>query len=208
MNIPKVNWQVWAGFLFSVAAFGGYKSIFARWGVLQGFPWANVLLFGIAAALLGVGLRRAWTKPTPIDVVREMLNLAQVGKSDILYDLGSGDGRIVITAARDYGARCVGVDIGPAAIRDAYERARDAHVSERVQFLNEDLYEVDLAEATVVTLYLLPRLNMKLRPKLLAELRPGSRIVSHAWNMGDWTPSRTLDIKGTKIYLWTVPERR
>jgi hypothetical protein len=207
MKIPKVNWQIWAGFLFSLAAFGGYRSIFARWGIMQGFPWANLLLFGIAAALLGVGLRRAWTKPTPIDIVRAMLNLAQVGKSDTLYDLGSGDGRIVITAAQEYGARSVGVDSRSAAIREACERAKDAHVSDRVQFLNEDLFEVDLAAATVVTLYLLPRLNVKLRPKLLAELRPGSRIVSHAWDMGDWTPSQTLDIKGTTIYLWTVPEQ-
>jgi hypothetical protein len=207
MNLPKVNWQIWAGFLFSLAAFGGYSSVFVGTG-MQGFPWANLLFFGIAVALLAAGLRRAWTKPTPIDVVREMLTLAHVGPSDFVYDLGSGDGRIVITAAREYGARCAGVDVDAAAIRGACERATDAHVSDRVRFLNEDLFEVDLAEATVVTLYLLPRLNMKLRPKLLSELKPGTRIVSHAWDMGDWTPSQTLDIKGTTIYLWTVPERR
>jgi hypothetical protein len=208
MNIQRVNWQIWVGFLCSVAAFVSYASVFARWGVRHDFPWANLLLFGIAAALLGVGVRRAWTKPTPIEVVREMLTLAQVGKSDILYDLGSGDGRIVITAAQERGARGVGVDIGPVAVWEARERAKDAHVSDRVQFLNEDLFEVDLAEATVVTLYLLPALNVKLRPKLLAELKPGARIVSHAWDMGDWTPSRTLDIKGTRLYLWTVPKQR
>ena len=147
-------------------------------------------------------------QPTPIDVVQAMLTLAQVGSSDILYDLGSGDGRIVIAAAQERGARAVGIDIDPVAIWEARERAKDAQVTDRVQFLNEDLFEVDLREATVVTLYLLPALNLKLRPKLLAELEPGTRVVSHAWDMGDWAPDRTLDVKGSKVYLWTVPPRR
>ena len=146
-------------------------------------------------------------QPTPIDVVREMLKLAQVGKNDIVYDLGSGDGRIVITAALELGARGVGIDIDPVAVWEAREHAKDARVTDRVRFLNEDLFAADLREATVVTLYLLPALNLKLRSKLLAELKPGSRVVSHAWDMGDWKPNRTLNFNGSKVYLWTVPPR-
>ena len=136
-----------------------------------------------------------------------MLKLAQVGKNDIVYDLGSGDGRIVITAALELGARGVGIDIDPVAVWEARERAKDARVTDRVRFLNDDLFAVDLREATVVTLYLLPALNLKLRPKLLAELKPGSRVVSHAWDMGEWKPNRTLNFNGSKVYLWTVPPR-
>jgi ubiquinone/menaquinone biosynthesis C-methylase UbiE len=137
-----------------------------------------------------------------------MLKAAAVGRDDIVYDLGSGDGRIVITAAREFGARGVGIDIDPGAIWEARERAKDARVTDRVRFLNEDLFEVDFSEATVVTLYLLPALNLRLRPKLLAELKPGARVVSHAWDMGDWVPDRIVNVNGNRVYLWTVPKPR
>ena len=123
--------------------------------------------------------------PTHEKVVAEMLKVAQVGENDILYDLGSGDGRIVITAAKEFGARGVGVDIDPARIREARENAVKAGVADKVKFLQQDLFETDIREATVVTLYLLPEVNRRLRPKLLSDLEPGTRVVSHNHDMGD-----------------------
>lgn len=146
--------------------------------------------------------------PTPQRVVDEMLKVANVSKDDIVYDLGSGDGRIVITAAKEYGARGVGIDIDPRRIAEATANARQVGVGHLVRFLNQDLFRTNLSEATVVTLYLLPGLNLKLRPKLLAELKPGTRIVSHAFNMGNWLPEKTLDIDGQKVYFWTFPGKR
>jgi predicted O-methyltransferase YrrM len=146
--------------------------------------------------------------PTPMVVVDAMLELAQVDGDDVLYDLGSGDGRIPIAAARRTGTRAVGIDINPARIREAKANARAAMVEDLVTFRQQDLFEADFSEATVVTLYLLPALNIKLRPKLLQQLRPGTRIVSHAFDMGeDWPPERTLRIDSSTIYLWTVPQR-
>ena len=142
--------------------------------------------------------------PTPKDVVAGMLRLANVKRGDVVYDLGSGDGRIVIAAAKRYGARGIGIDIDPERIEEASRNARAAKVADRVRFLNQDLFESDLSEATVVTLYLLPRLNLKLRPKLLAELKPGTRVVSHGFDMGDWKPDRTVLVGATEIYLWTI----
>jgi len=142
--------------------------------------------------------------PTPEDVVAGMLRLASVKRRDVVYDLGSGDGRIVIAAAKRYGARGIGIDIDPERIEEASRNARAAKVADRVRFLNQDLFDSDLGEATVVTLYLLPRLNLKLRPKLLAELKPGTRVVSHGFDMGDWKPDRVAQVGPTTIYLWTV----
>lgn len=146
--------------------------------------------------------------PTPQSVVDEMLSLAAVTKDDVVYDLGCGDGRIVITAAKKYGARGVGVDIDPDRIKEANENAKVAGVSDRVKFLEQDLFATDFKEASVVTLYLLPAINLKLRPKLLSELKPGTRIVSHAFDMGDWKPEKTVGaIEGRTIYLWKIPEK-
>lgn len=146
--------------------------------------------------------------PTPTAVVEAMLQLAQVDGDDILYDLGSGDGRIPIAAAKKFGTRGVGIDINPVRVREANANARAARVTDLVSFREEDLFEADFSEATVVTLYLLPTLNIKLRPKLLAELRPGTRIVSHAFDMGtDWEPEQTVTVDSSTIHLWTVPER-
>lgn len=144
--------------------------------------------------------------PTPHETVEAMMALAGVGPDDVVYDLGSGDGRIPITAARRFGARGVGIDISPQRIAEANANARAAGVTKLVRFRREDLFETDLREATVVTLYLLPELNERLKPRLLA-LRPGTRIVSHVWDMGDWKPEKAVDVaEGFQIYLWRVPE--
>jgi tRNA G10 N-methylase Trm11 len=146
--------------------------------------------------------------PTPPEVVAAMLKVANVEESDIIYDLGSGDGRIVITAAKEFGAHGTGIDIDPQRVKEARANAEAAGVSGKVKFLNQDLFESNFSDATVVTLYLLPSLNLKLRPKLLAELKPGTRIVSHAFDMGDWVPEKTLDVNGRKVYYWTIPARK
>jgi len=144
--------------------------------------------------------------PTPPAVVDAMLKVANVGPNDIVYDLGSGDGRIVIAAARDYGARGIGIDIDPQRIKEARVNAENDKVTDRVTFKQADLFETDFSDATVVTLYLLTDLNIKLRPKLMQDLKPGTRIVSHAFGMGDWEPLQTLDIDGSKVYYWVIPE--
>ena len=145
--------------------------------------------------------------PTPPDVVDAMLKLAKIGKDDVVYDLGCGDGRIVIAAAKQYGARGVGIDIDPQRIKEAEANAQAAGVSDRVSFRLGDLFEADLSPATAVTLYLLTSLNLKLRPKLLSELKPGTPVVSHQFDMGDWKPDETLELAGRRVYLWTVPPK-
>jgi tRNA A58 N-methylase Trm61 len=143
--------------------------------------------------------------PTPQDVVDAMLKMARVSANDVVYDLGSGDGRTPITAAKTYGARGVGIDIDPQRIKEAMANLSTAGVADKVRFLNQDLFTTDISEATVVTLYLLPSLNLKLLPKLNSELKPGTRVVSHAFDMGDIKPEQTQTVNGRTIYLWTVP---
>lgn len=137
-------------------------------------------------------------------VVDLMLELGAVTGDDVLYDLGCGDGRIAVTAAHRLGTRAVGVDIDPRRIAESRENARRAGVEGRVRFAVQDLFETDLREATVVMLYLLPEVNLKLRPKLLRELRPGARVVSHQYDMGDWEPDRVVEVGGETVYLWTI----
>jgi SAM-dependent methyltransferase len=147
--------------------------------------------------------------PTKQETVEAMLKLAGVGPKDVVYDLGCGDGRIVVTAAKRFGARGVGVDIDPARIAEARENAKQAGVASRATFVLGDLFNADIRQATVVMLYLLPSVNQKLKPRLLAELAPGTRVVSHDFDMGaDWPPQRTIHLGRDTIYLWTVPERR
>jgi tRNA G37 N-methylase Trm5 len=146
--------------------------------------------------------------PTTEAVVDKMLEMAKVGPNDIVYDLGSGDGRIVITAAKKYGARGLGVDIDPERIKEANQNAEAAKVTDKVKFKQGDLFEIDLSPATVVTLYLLPDVNMRLRPKLLNELKPGTRVVSHNYHMGDWKPEQTVQLEGHTVYFWTIPEKK
>lgn len=144
--------------------------------------------------------------PTPQEVVDAMLELAQVKSTDVIYDLGSGDGRIPITAAQKYGARGVGIDINPERTKEANDNLKKANVGDKVKFLTADLFETNISEATVITLYLLPTLNEKLRPKLFRELKPGTRVVSHAFSMGDaWPPEKTLNVNGRNVYFWTIP---
>jgi hypothetical protein len=149
--------------------------------------------------------------PTPPETVAEMLRLAQIKQGDVLYDLGSGDGRIPIAAASQYGIRAVGIEIDPKLVTEAEETARQANVAGLVRFRNEDMFHIDIREATVVTLYLSEKLNVLLRPKLLRELRPGSRIISHDFRMGDWKPEQTVRVPWGKlyrtVYVWTVPAK-
>ena len=172
------------------------------------------ILLAFAAALLAAAPAAAREQqpdvifvPTPYEVVDEMLRLAKVKKGDVLYDLGSGDGRIPVTAAKKFGIRAVGIDIDPQRIKEATENAKKNGVSKLVTFKQEDLFKTEFKDATVVTLYLLPDLNVKLRPRLLSELKPGTRIVSHQFDMGTWQPEKKVELNGRVVYMWTVPPR-
>ena len=149
-------------------------------------------------------------EPTAMDVVQVMLRLANVNAGDVVYDLGCGDGRIVIAAARQLNARGVCVDIDPRRIAESRENARQAGVTDHIRFRNEDLLATDIGDATVVMLFLSPELNLTVRPRLLRELKPGSRIVSHWHDMGDWKPQETVLVRSSgrerPVYLWTVPQ--
>lgn len=179
------------------------------------------VVFSIAA-LAGQTAKTARTPdvpyvPTTEKAVEEMLKLAKVKKSDILYDLGCGDGRIVIAAAKTYGARGVGIDINPERIKEAKQNAKAAGVEHLVRFEENDLFEADIKEATVVTLFLLPAINLKLRPKLLKDLKPGVRVVSNTFDMGDWKAAQEVRLSESsedafpglsdRLYLWTIPAK-
>ena len=179
------------------------------------YPVVAVLSVVVVAAQNG-GPRREPDVPyvpTTEAAVQAMLKLAEVKKTDVVYDLGCGDGRIVISAAKDLGARGVGIDINPVRIGEAKENARKAGVEKLVRFEENDLFEADIHEATVVTLFLLPHINLKLRPKLLQDLKPGTRIVSNTFDMGDWKPEKEAIVPDTdeqsylshKLYFWIVP---
>lgn len=146
----------------------------------------------------------AGTRP---EAVALMLDMAEVGPDDFVIDLGTGDGRILIAAARDRGARGLGIDIDPVMIETARANARRAGVADRVRFETDDLFATDLAQADVVTMYLLPEVNLRLRPRMLAQLHPGARIVSHAFDMGDWRPDESRRVGGAVVHLWRVPPR-
>jgi tRNA G37 N-methylase Trm5 len=145
--------------------------------------------------------------PTPQNVVDEMLKLGGAKAGDVVYDLGCGDGRIVVTAAQKHKARATGIDINPVRIKEAEENARKAGVTNRVKFIEKNLFDADVRDATLVTLYLLPDVNLRLRPILLKQLRTGSRIVSHSFDMGDWKPDKKVEVDGRSIYLWIVTDQ-
>lgn len=142
--------------------------------------------------------------PTPQEVVDKMVELAGVKKGDVVYDLGSGDGRIVITAAKK-GAKAVGFEIDGDLVKLSRDNLRKAGVQDQAEIRQQDILTVDLSAASVVTMYLLPDVNLQLRPNLLSQLKPGSRVVSHAFDMGDWQPQRTERVEGRTLYLWTIP---
>lgn len=146
--------------------------------------------------------------PSPSNTVTAMLKLAGVQKTDTVYDLGSGDGRIVIAAAKEFGARGVGIDINPERVARAQVKAEKAGVGNRTKFEVGDLFNADIRNATVVTLYLLPDVNARVRSKLLTELKPGTRIVSHEFGIKDWPADKEIVVNGSKLYLWTVPEKK
>jgi SAM-dependent methyltransferase len=147
-------------------------------------------------------------EPSPHTVVNQMLKLAAVQPGEVFYDLGCGDGRIVIAAVRDFGARGVCVDIDPQRIRESRENAQQAGVADRIEFRTEDLFQTAIGDADVVTLFLWPSVNLRLRPKLLAELKPGTRVVSYVHDMGDWQPEIELTVRGARgerpVYLWRI----
>jgi SAM-dependent methyltransferase len=146
--------------------------------------------------------------PTEQKIVDAMLKLANVTKDDLVYDLGCGDGRIVITAAKEFNANGIGIEIDPKLINLAEENARQAGVADKVKFIEADLFKTDFSRATVVMLYLSPGVNLMLRPQLLNQLKPGTRIVSHNFDMGEWKPEQTLKIEGATLYFWTVPVKK
>jgi len=183
---------------------------------MRGTPPAISLAIAVALTATAAVLGQAPTGtkpdvlyvPTPQAVVDAMLQLAEVTANDVVYDLGSGDGRIVITAATKYGARGVGIDIDPELVKKATGNAALAGVSDRVRFVTADLFTADIHEASVVTLYLLQSINERLRPKLVRELKPGARVVSHVFNMGpEWPPQKTIQVGASRVFLWTLAER-
>lgn len=175
-------------------------------GIRRFFCCLALCLIASLACAQQAGKRRPdvhW-EPSPPAVVEEILKLAQVEKDDIVYDLGCGDGRIVVAAASRFGARGVGIDIDPIRIAESKENARRNGVEHRVTFREEDLFEADFSDATVVTLFLWPSLNLKLMPILKQQLKPGTRIVSYIHRMGDWAPEKEVTVDGRSIYLWTI----
>lgn len=170
----------------------------------------TVCVFAVGCAQLGAqfeyGPGEVPYVPTPPEVVEAMLQLGAAKKTDIVYDLGCGDGRIVITAAKKYGARGKGIDIDPKRIAEATENAKKEGVAQLLRFEERNLFDADFREATLVTLYLLPDVNLRLRPKLVRDLKVGSRIVSHSFTMAEWEPTKKQDVNGRTIYLWIVTD--
>jgi precorrin-6B methylase 2 len=180
--------------------------------MLQQFSNSARIFFGFVVVAGLAGLTYGQVRldvpyvPTPQEVVDRMLDLAKLTKNDFHIDLGSGDGRIVVTAAKR-GARSLGVDINPTRIAEANENARKADVTDRVSFVQGNLFEQKLGDADVLTMYLLQTVNIQLRPKILAELRPGSRVVSHAFSMNEWEADQHVNVNGRNIFLWIVPAK-
>lgn len=185
-------------------------------GLLTALSCLLLLAFAGPMAPAGYAQQRAQDRagldvhyvPTPQSVVDKMLEMADVKQDDYLIDLGSGDGRIPITAAKKFGTHGMGVDLDPARIQDANENAKRQRVTDKVEFKQQDLFETDISKASVLTMYLLSSINMRLRPRILEEAKPGTRVVSHSFGMGDWKPDRVEKVDGKTIFLWIVPEAK
>lgn len=180
------------------------RRTFAQYGTLFAAAW----VFAAGTAVADTPRLDVPFVPTPQPVVDKMLEMAKVKKGETVYDLGSGDGRIVITAAKKYGATGVGVDLNPVRVAEAKENAKKEGVQDKVEFRVGNVYETDFSKADVVTMYLLPDVNRNLRPQLWKQLKPGTRIVSHAFDMGpEWPPERTENVDGRTVYYWTITEK-
>lgn len=177
----------------------------------------TALMFGLALAIAAAAVPDPLTAqrapsldvpfvPTPPEVVEKMLDLGEVGPGDYVIDLGSGDGRIAIAAAKR-GAKALGIDLNPVRVQEARENAKKEGVEGRVEFREQNLFDADISDADVLTMYLLSGVNIKLRPRILKELEPGTRVVSHAFDMGDWQPDQVEKVDGRTVYLWTVPAK-
>jgi precorrin-6B methylase 2 len=186
---------------FAEALTGLALSVLATFAVIASNPLGRVAL---AQDSIFENKKIVPFVPTPQEVVDKMVELAGVKKGDLVYDLGSGDGRIVITAAKK-GAKAVGYEIDGDLVKQSRDNIRKASVQELAEIRQQDILTVDLSPASVVTMYLLPDVNLQLKPKILSQLKPGSRVVSHAFDMGDWKPDRTERVEGRTLYLWTIP---
>lgn len=190
---------------------GSVKTRSLRWGLIVSLVVSTVILGNSAFAQVQDNRKKlpldAPFVPSQWKMTETMLRLANVRKGDLVYDLGCGDGRVVIMAAKKFGARGVGVDIDPARVRESRINARKAGVARRVRFIQQDLFKTDIRRATVVTLYLRQHVNLRLRPKLLRELRPGTRVISNSFDMGDWKPEKVGSGDAGSIYLWIIPTK-
>ena len=183
--------------------------VVARSPAMRAFSFLAAMTVAVALVMGGRAMSRELDVPfvpTPQAVVDKMLEMADIKEGDYLIDLGSGDGRIPVTAAKKYGISALGVDLNPIRVQEANENAKREKVTDKVEFREEDLFQTDLSKATVITMYLLNSVNMKLRPELL-KLKPGTRIVSHSFGMGDWQPDQTETVEGRTVYMWIVPEK-
>ncbi len=195
--MKKLRWLSFmcGAFLLSIPLFHPGSDIGNRYAIAQEKGWESKKIVPFV--------------PTPQDVVERMLELAEVKKGDTVYDLGSGDGRIVITAAKKYGVRAVGFEIDPKLIKESREKIRREKLEHLAEIREQDILTVDLSPATVLTMYLLPEVNLKLKPKILSQLKPGSRVVSHDFDMGDWPAEKVVNVgESDTVYLWRIPERR
>jgi hypothetical protein len=190
---------LWAGLFLIAAAGGGLLSV----------SWQRGAVVGSAALAQSEDKKIVPYVPTPQEVVDRMLEIAQVKKGDVVYDLGSGDGRIVVTAAKKYGVKAIGFEIDPQRIKESHENIKKAGVEKLVEIRQQDIRTVDLSGASVLTMYLLPEVNLMLRPNIWSQMKPGSRVVSHDFDMGDWKPVKTEEIKDSSgwehtLYFWRV----
>ncbi|HEY2986357.1 MAG TPA: class I SAM-dependent methyltransferase [Candidatus Binatia bacterium] len=198
------GWVLWLA-LFAFVAAGSFVSVSGRWGSLN---------HSLAQAQDDVESKKIVPYvPTPQEVVDRMLELVQVKKGDVVYDLGSGDGRIVVTAAKKYGVKAIGYEIDPQRIKESHENIKKAGVEKLVEIKQQDIRTVDLSGASVLTMYLLPEVNMMLRPNIWSQMKPGSRVVSHDFDMGDWKPVKTEHIKDSSgwdhtLYFWRVEAKK